>query len=476
MVKMRAHVQDELETAKLISQHSRHASRERGRIGFFGICRRLSWASWLWVLIASIAISSSHWNMAILTLIWAAVAYFVTPQEDGPKYGLDSKFSISSDKFLSNIVGTTGVPFVKHNCVRILNNGDEFYPAMLEAVGQARYSITIEAYIYWAGSIGHRFASALAEKARSGVKVKILLDAVGSSTIGKEILDTLQSAGCQVAWFNPVRWRTIGRYNNRTHRKSLIIDGRIVFTGGAGIADHWLGNAEDPKHWRDLQIRVEGPASIALQTGFAQNWLKTTSELISGPEYFPTLTASNGVAVQTLLSSPEVGASPLRIMYYLSIVCAQKKLYIANPYFIPDNAAIDILIDARKRGVDVKIMVAGIHNDMKLARYSSVHLYGKLLECGGEIYEYNRTMLHHKTMVADSAWITVGTANFDNRSFALNEESNICVYDPTLAGELEEVFITDLAACDRVELETWKRRGLLTKLGGAASCFLKDQI
>ena len=473
---MRVHVQDEEEKAKLISQHRRHASREKGRMGFFGICRRLIWASWLWILIASIAISFSHWNMAIVTLMWAAVAYFVSPQEDGPKYGLESKFSISSEKFLSSIVGTTGVPFVKDNCVSILNNGAEFYPAMLDAVGQARHSITIEAYIYWAGSIGRRFASALAEKARSGVMVKILLDAVGSSTIGKEILDTLQSAGCQVAWFNPVRWRTIGRYNNRTHRKSLIIDGRIAFTGGAGIADHWLGNAEDPKHWRDLQIRVQGPASIALQTGFAQNWLKTTSELISGPEYFPTLTASNGVAVQTILSSPEVGASALRIMYYLSIVCAQKTLYIANPYFIPDNAAIDILIDARKRGVDVKIMVAGIHNDMKPARYSSVHLYGKLLECGVEIYEYNRTMLHHKTMVADSAWITVGTTNFDNRSFALNEESNICVYDPTLAAELEEIFMTDLAACDRVELETWKRRGLLTKIGGAASCFLKDQI
>jgi cardiolipin synthase len=163
-------------------------------------------------------------------------------------------------------------------------------------------------------------------------------------------------------------------------------------------------------------------------------------------------------------------------MYYLSIVCAQQKLYIANPYFIPDNAAIDILIDARKRGVDVKIMVAGVHNDMKLARYSSVHLYGKLLKCGVEIFEYNRTMLHQKTMVADSAWITVGTANFDNRSFALNEESNICVYDPKLATELEEIFTTDLRACSQVELETWKRRSLLTKMGGVASCFLKDQI
>jgi cardiolipin synthase len=170
------------------------------------------------------------------------------------------------------------------------------------------------------------------------------------------------------------------------------------------------------------------------------------------------------------------GASALRIMYYLSIVCSQETLYIANPYFIPDDAAVEILTDARKRGVDVKIMVTGIHNDMRLARYSSIHLYGKLLEAGVEIYEYNRTMLHQKTMIADSAWTTVGTTNFDNRSFALNEESNICIYDRRLAEELEGIFRDDLLACARVDLHAWKRRGLMTRIQGAAACLLKDQI
>jgi len=449
---------------------------EKGRLGVWGFCRRLLWSWWLWILLAFLTVYIDRWGMAIPLIVLGILTYLVSPQEQSPKYGLDSRFSIMSDKFISSIAGTTGVPFIGGNDVRILNNGNKFYPAMLEAIHRAQKSITIEAYIYWAGDIGQRFARALAEKARAGVMVKILLDAVGSSTVGKEILNTLASGGCQVAWFNPVRWKTIGRYNNRTHRKSLIIDGRIVFTGGAGIADHWVGNAEDPKHWRDLQICVEGPAATPLQTGFAQNWLNTTGELISGPEYFPSLRSSNGIAVQTVLSSPQIGASALRIMYYLSIVCAQEKLYIANPYFIPDDAALDILIDAKKRGVDVKIMVAGIHNDMRLARYNSIHLYGKLLEAGVEIYEYNRTMLHQKTMVADSTWITVGTTNFDNRSFALNEESNICIYDPPLAAELEEIFRDDLTACIQVNLQVWKQRGLLTKVQETAASFLKDQI
>ncbi len=238
-------------------------------------------------------------------------------------------------------------------------------------------SITIEAYIYWAGEIGQRFAEALAAKGREGVKVKILLDAVGSSTIGTDILKTLESGHCQLAWYNPLRWYSLGRYNHRTHRKSLIIDGRIAFTGGAGIADHWKGNAEDPGHWRDMQIRLEGPAVTPLQTGFAQNWLQTTGELISGPLYYPPHSTPAGpLAVQTIMSSPEIGASTVRTMYYLSIICARKSIYIANPYFVPDEAAIDALVDARNRGVDVRIMVSGIRNDNWLARQNSVRLFG----------------------------------------------------------------------------------------------------
>jgi len=334
----------------------------------------------------------------------------------------------------------------------------------------------MEAYIYWKGEVGKQFAQALADRARAGAKVKLLLDAVGSSTIGKEILEILDSAGCEVAWYNPARWGTVGRYNHRTHRKSLIIDGHTAFTGGAGIADHWTGHAQDPQHWRDIEIRIDGPGAVPLQTGFAQNWLNTTGELVSGPAFFPTIKPIGNVAVQTVLSSPEIGSSAVRILYYLAIVSSQKKLYIANAYFLPDNAAIDILIEAKKRGVDVKLVVPGAHNDMWIARHGSVRSYGKLLESGVEIYEYQPTMLHQKLMIVDTAWLTIGTTNFDNRSFALNEESNVCVYDRTLAEELEHTFLEDVRASKRVRLEEWRKRGLKTRVQGFIASFLKEQI
>ena len=433
--------------------------------------------SWLfWVLIATAAAYTSHWQTVVYTLMAAVFTYLVTPPTVSPTYGLDSKTPLRSEDFLATITGATGVPLIEGNRIEILNNGDEFYPAMLKAIGQARSSITIEAYIYWAGTIGQQFADAIAGRARAGVDVKILLDAVGSSTIGREILQTLQDSGCQVRWYNKMFWRTIGRFNNRTHRKSLIIDGSLGFTGGAGIADHWLGNAQNPKHWRDIQVRVEGPGAVPLQTGFVQNWLATTGEIVTGPRYFPKVEPVGPIAVQTIMSSPAGGSSAVRTMYYLSIVSAQRRLYIANAYFIPDESGVDILISARKRGVDVKLMFAGIHNDMTLARYGGIHLYGKLLEAGIEIYEYNRTMLHQKTMVVDGAWVTVGTTNFDNRSFALHEESNVCTYDTQLAERLEQIFVEDLADCVRVSLESWKRRGMLTKIRGAAALFLRDQL
>ena len=328
--------------------------------------------------------------------------YLITPQEHVPVYGLEPSLWVQSQEFLTNVIGNTGVDIVKNNNkITVMNNGDEFYPAMLSAISKAKETITMEAFVYWKGQIGMCFAKALAERRRAGVEVKLLLDAVGSASIGKEILSILKNSGCDVAWYNPLRFRTIGRFNNRTHRKSLMIDGRIAFTGGAGIADHWTGHAQDPQHWRDIQISVEGPGAFGLQTGFVQTWLATTGELIAGEGYFPCPEAGGRTSIQTILSTPEAGSSAVRIMYYLSIVSARDTIRIANPYFIPDNSAIEILVEARQRGVDVKIMVAGIYNDVRVSRYSSIHLYGKLLEAGIEIYEYNRTMMHQKTMVVD---------------------------------------------------------------------------
>jgi cardiolipin synthase len=443
---------------------------------FWTRARRLLWSWWPWAAAFLYAMVHDKWGWAAGMGAMSIVSYLIAPTEFPPRYGLDHEFSVTDYEFLPTIAGATGVPVTKGNRLDILNNGDTFYPAMLEGIASARMSVTIEAYIYWAGDIGLVFAEALAKKAREGVKVKILLDAVGSSTIGTQILRTLETGGCQLAWYNPISWYSLGRFNHRTHRKSLIVDGGVAFTGGAGIADQWKGNAEDPRHWRDMQIRLEGPAVTPLQTGFAQNWLQTTGELISGPLYYPPKTAPAGrLAVQTIMSSPEIGASTVRTMYYLSIVCARRSIYIANPYFVPDETAIEALVDAKKRGVDVRVMVSGIHNDNWLARHNSVRLYGPLLRAGIEIQEYNRTMLHHKTMVVDAVWATIGTTNFDNRSFAHNEENNVCIHDDAIACALHETFLADLDGSDRVTLEAWTRRGLPQRVGELIAAFLQEQ-
>lgn len=447
----------------------------KGVLTFWTRARRLLWSWWPWAIVAIWAIGDVRWGWAIGAGAMALVSYLIAPSAAPPRFGLDHEFSVDSPEFLGTAAGASGSPFFAGNALELLNNGDAFYPPMLAAIQAAERSITIEAYIYWAGDIGRTFADALAERARGGCSVKILLDAIGSSSIGPDILDVLEAGGCQVAWYNPIRWYTLGRFNNRTHRKSLIVDGRLAFTGGAGIADHWRGNARGPDEWRDMQIRLEGPAVVPLQTGFAHNWQQTTGELLSGDAYYPIVEPRGPLAVQTLLSSPETGASNVRTMYYFSIVCARKSIYIANPYFIPDPVAIETLIEAKERGVDVRIMVSGIRNDNWLARHNSVRLFGRLLAAGIEIQEFNRTMLHHKTMVVDRQWVTIGTANFDNRSFAHNEESNVCFFDRALAERLHDIFLDDLNGSERVTAEAWRTRGAWARAQEFIAAFLQEQ-
>ena len=464
-----------------LPQSWRHPVRDpRGRAPkgvptFWTRARRFLWSWWPWAIASVWAIGGAHWGWAIGAGVVAVVSYLIAPAAEPPRYGLDHEFSIDAPEFLGTITGASGSPLLPGNTLELLNNGNAFYPPMLAAIEGARASITIEAYIFWAGDIGRAFADALAERARSGRHVKILLDAIGSSSIGPEILDVLTRGGCHVAWYNRIHWYTLGRFNNRTHRKSLIVDGRVAFTGGAGIADHWTGDARSPDEWRDIQVRLEGPAVVPLQTGFAYNWQKTTGEVVSGEAYYPALEPRGPLAVQTLLSSPETGASSVRTMYYLSIVCARESIYVASPYFVPDPVAVETLIDAKHRGVDVRIMVSGIRNDNWLARHNSVRLFGRLLAAGIDILEYNRTMLHHKTMVVDRRWVTVGTANFDNRSFAHNEESNLCVFDRGLAEEFCRVFLQDANSAEPVTLAGWARRGGWARTQEFIAAFLQEQ-
>jgi cardiolipin synthase len=406
----------------------------------------------------------------------AFVLYHTSTDRHPAVYPLEPDFDSNSSEFRATIAGTTGMPIVDGNGVTVYNDGDEFYPAMLDAIESARLSITMEQYIFWDGRVGRRFAEALAEKSREGVPVKLLVDAIGSATLGKQLLKVLEAGGCQLAWFRPIHCYTLHRANQRNHRKSLIIDGRVAFTGGAGIADHWVGAGENEQEWRDIQVRVEGPAVAAQQTGFAQNWLLTTGEIIGGHEFFPEIEPAGNVPIQTILSSPSGGATAAGTMYLIAVQCAAKYLYIANPYFIPDPRVIDMLARTCRRGVTVKLMLAGKHNDTWWARQNSVRLYGRLLEAGVEIYEYQPTMLHQKTMVVDGVWATVGTANFDNRSFALSEETNICFHNPLLVDRLRSIFCADLEKCDPIQLSCWKARGTWQRTKEALAALIENQV
>ena len=454
-----------------------HRTRRR-RIVRGAMARIRGWLWWSlpWTIACTWALATDRWWWALGTGLMAALSQAIALRDPGLAFAVDHRMPIETDAFLDSMVGSTGCPLLPGNKITILNNGDEFYPSMLEAVRGARRSITIEAYIYWRGDIGLEFAHAIADRARAGVPVKLLLDAVGSATIGDEILKVLEDGGCQLAWFNPIGWYTLDRFNYRTHRKSLIIDGCLAFTGGAGIADHWRGCAQDPEHWRDMQIRIEGPGAIPLQTGFAQNWLRTTGELVSGPEFFHLARPAGEASVMTVLSSPSAGASPVRTLYYLAIASARRSILIANPYFVPDQVAVDALRAACARGVAVEVIVSGIRNDNWLARHNSVRLFGPLLEAGAAIYEYNRTMLHQKTMVVDDAWATIGTANFDNRSFAFNEESNVSIHDDACIERLVAIFAEDRAVSERVTLDAWKRRGLFARAQELVAALFEDQV
>jgi cardiolipin synthase len=389
---------------------------------------------------------------------------------------VDLDLPAGSAEFLSTMAGATGVALIPGNKVTLYQNGAEFYPAMLAAIGAAQTSITMEQYIFSAGKVGREFAQALAQRARAGVRVKLLIDAVGGSAIGRENLRIMHQAGCEVRWFHPIRWYNLHRVNNRNHRKSLIIDGAIAFTGGAGLDDHWLGNAASAVEWRDMMVRLEGPGVVPLQTGFCFNWLETSGEVIAGPQYYPVLDAVGNIEVQAVLSSPKGEMYTASVLYSLAIACARRSISIATPYFVTGPRTLEMLADAARRGVSVKLMTAGTHNDAWWARKNSVRLYGPLLEAGVEIYEYQPTMLHQKTLIVDGIWATLGTANFDHRSFRFNEESMICFCDPDLVDEMQDAFDADLAQCERVRLEPWRGRGLWQRATERFASLLQDQV
>jgi cardiolipin synthase len=413
---------------------------------------------------------------ALLTLVTVLLYANLTTPDQTVEHPIAHRYDTRDPRFLRTMTHLLGPPVAPGNRVTALLNGDESFPAMLEAIRSARHSITLEAYIFWPDTMGTTFAEALAERSRAGVATHVLLDGVGSQKMPDSLIQWMREAGVQVVWFRPLRWYNLDRVNHRTHRKLLVVDGRVGFTGGLGIADLYRGHAQDRDHWRDGQFRVEGPVVGQLQAAFLDNWIETGGELLHGTDYFPPLDSAGGAWAQAVHSSPGSGTESLRLMYHLAIASATRRILIGNPYFVPNTLAVEMLVAARRRGVDIEIIVPGPITDAGLVRRASRAKWGPLLEAGVRIYEYQPTMYHNKVMVVDDYWASVGSTNFDNRSFRLNDEANLNVFDEAFARSQAEVFAKDRARAREVTLEEWRSRPLTERLEERVAWVLRRQL
>ncbi len=419
----------------------------------------------IWIIVGAVA-------AAFVTL----VLLNVTSGKEQVGRKVEHLYSVRDAEFSRSMGTLLGPPILEGNRVGTLLNGDQIFPAMLAAIHGAERTITFETYIYWSGEVGKEFASALCDRARAGVRVHVLLDWVGAAKIEDERLEEMKRAGVEVERYRPLHWYNLTRMNHRTHRKLLVVDGKVGFTGGVGIADIWQGDAEDPQHWRDTHFRLEGPAVAQMQAAFLDNWLKLRTDVLHGDDYFPPLQSVGRCSAQVFKSSFGEGTESTRLMYLLSIASAERSILLSSAYFVPDDVAIEAFVSARKRGVRVEIVVPGEHTDAKIVSRASRGLWGDLLEAGVEIYEYEPTMYHVKVLVVDGLWCSVGSTNFDNRSFSLNDEANLNVLDADFAAEQERVFEADKRASKRVTLEAWRNRPRLEKVSERLSRLLRSQL
>lgn len=351
-----------------------------------------------------------------------------------------------------------GASFTEGNRIETLVDGDQIFSAMLRGIRAARQTITFETYVFEKGEIPQQFATALSERARAGVKVSVILDAHGGGK-SRKYHQEMREAGVDLVRYHPV-WKNLPRYNNRTHRKLLVIDGKVGFVGGVGIADLWKGRAQSPEHWHDTHYRLEGPVVAQLQAAFMDNWLKEKGTLLHGLEYFPPLGAAGPARASLFYSSPEHGSRNVEIMFNLALGSAQKSVLIENAYFVPDREAVDALVRAAERGVRVQIIVPGPHIDQKAVRRASQTTWGRLMDAGVEIYEYQPTMAHTKLMVVDGLFSSVGSSNLDYRSLRINAEANLNVLDAGFAAQQTRIFVHDLAKARRISREEQRQRVL----------------
>jgi cardiolipin synthase len=401
---------------------------------------------------------------------------------DDPHFEIEHRYPVESEQFQRAIGTLLGPGIIGGNSLDTLVNGDEIFPAMLDAIRSAKRSVTFETYVFWNGEIAEEFTAALVERARAGVPVKVILDWAGSEKIESEHIDRLRSSGVDVniynplAWYDPLRWKDLPDFENRTHRKILVVDGKIAFTGGVGIADVWRGNAQSPENWRDTHYRLRGPAVAQMQSAFVDNWVESGGELLHDEAYFPELARAGSVSVQGFKGSPVEATQNIELMYRMAIVAAAKSIRLSSAYFAPDEGTIEALVRAAQRGVKVEIIVPGEHNDSTLVREASPSLWGKLLEAGVAIYEYEPTMFHCKVLVIDDYFSSVGSTNFDNRSFRMNDEVSLNVFDAGFSREQSAIFEADKRRSRLVTYPQWVHRPWYEKAQNWLAGFFRREL
>jgi cardiolipin synthase len=411
----------------------------------------------------------------ILTIVLLAILLWSVTRD--PNIILSVKNPGELRVLLPAIAGLTHAAIEPGNSIEVLQNGDMYFPAVLRDIAAARESVHVESFIWYDGKIARQLAKVLTEKARQGIEVRVLVDASGGRQLKGEVLEMLESAGAQVAHFHPIRLSNLGRLNNRDHRKLMIIDGRIGYIGGYCIADEWTGNARNKEEYRDTGLRITGPIVNRLQGAFAENWIEETGEIPAGEKYFPKIAPSGPSSAHLAYTSPDGNVSAVQVLYYLAIKAARREILIQNPYLLPDTEGIEALEDAVRRGVDVRIMVPSEDaTDSALVQHASHHHFGTLLQRGVKIYEYEKTLLHQKVIVVDGVWSCVGSTNFDERSFEINDEVSIGVLDPAVAAQLRAAFANDLKHAKERKLDEWKARGAWHKLIDGVAYLGKSQL
>jgi cardiolipin synthase len=392
-----------------------------------------------------------------------------------PKLNFDQDDLPDIENLMPTITGLTESTIYEGNSASIQQNG-ELFPSMLRDIDAARCSIHLETFVWWPGELERQFVEALCGKARAGVEVRLLIDAIGGARASSEKLKQLRDCGVQISIYckpRPWNWR---RFNQRTHRKLLIVDGHTGYTFGHGIGDPWLGRAQDPEHWRDTGIRLQGPVVHGLQGAFAENWVKETHCMLVGERCFPKLTPTGASKAHVVTSAASDMLSTVSVLYTIAIAAARREILIQNPYFAPDRDMAELLATAARRGVDVRLMIPGKYADHYIVRRAGCHLHKPLLQAGVRVYEYQQTFMHQKVMIVDDIWSHVGSTNFDSRSLELNDEISIGVLDTAIAAELKAAFKRDMQACDELTREIWSRRPRFQQLVDAALYQMHDQL